>query len=135
RHYLLTSITYMTGASIATLSAHFVGGLSIYTLLMVSPIFAIIYFTYRTYLENVEAASEKAEQARRHVEELSSYIAEQQRIREQFGQVEKMSALGELASGVAHDFNNTLASILGRAELMLRKADDPEVRRGLEIIV
>jgi CheY-like chemotaxis protein/two-component sensor histidine kinase len=46
-----------------------------------------------------------------------------------------MSALGELASGVAHDFNNTLAGILGRAELMLRKAEDPEIRRGLEIIV
>jgi CheY-like chemotaxis protein/anti-sigma regulatory factor (Ser/Thr protein kinase) len=46
-----------------------------------------------------------------------------------------MSALGELASGVAHDFNNTLASILGRAQLMLRKVEDEETRRGLEIII
>src|SRR4030095_15255824 len=60
---------------------------------------------------------------------------EQDRIREQFGQIEKMSALGELASGVAHDFNNTLAAVLGRAELMLRKVDDPEIKKGLEIII
>ncbi len=39
---------------------------------------------------------------------------------EQFSQMEKLSALGELASGVAHDFNNTVAGILGRAQLILR---------------
>jgi signal transduction histidine kinase/ActR/RegA family two-component response regulator len=134
-HYLWTSVTYLAGASIAAISARFIGGLSIYTLLMVSPIVAIIYVTYKTYLKNVQASSDKAEQARQHFQELSLYVAEQERIRKQFSQVEKMSALGELASGVAHDFNNTLAAILGRAQLMLRKVEDDETRRGLEIIV
>src|SRR5204863_3151427 len=32
-HYLWTSITYVAGASIAVISAHFIGGLSLYTLL------------------------------------------------------------------------------------------------------
>jgi CheY-like chemotaxis protein len=36
---------------------------------------------------------------------------------------------------VAHDFNNTLAGILGRAQLMLMKTQDPEVVRNLRIIV
>jgi CheY-like chemotaxis protein len=45
-----------------------------------------------------------------------------------------MSALGQLASGVAHDFNNSLASILGRSELMMKHSDDPKIKRGLEII-
>jgi len=107
----------------------------VYAALIITPIIAIIYFTYKTYLKNVEVSADKAEQARHHVEELSRYIAEQERIREQFTQVEKMSAVGQLASGVAHDFNNTLAGILGRAELMLRRARDPEIKRGLEIIV
>lgn len=134
-HYLWTSITYLAGACIASISARFIGGVSLYTLLMVSPIVAIIYLTYKTYLKNIQTSSDKAEQAKQHFQELSLYVSEQERIRKQFSQVEKMSALGELASGVAHDFNNTLAAILGRAQLMLRKIDDPETRRGLEIII
>jgi SMC interacting uncharacterized protein involved in chromosome segregation len=44
------------------------------------PIIAIIYFTYCTYLKNVEAAAKQAEQAQTHVEELNQHIAEQERI-------------------------------------------------------
>ena len=133
--YLWTSISYFAGASIAAITVHVVKGLSIYAVLMVTPIVAIIYFTYKTYLKTIQVSAQKAEEAKRHVDELSHYIEEQERIREQFGQIEKMSALGELASGVAHDFNNTLAGILGRAELMLMRDNGPEIRRGLEIII
>ncbi|HEY8205021.1 MAG TPA: ATP-binding protein [Pyrinomonadaceae bacterium] len=133
--YLWTSMSYFAGASVASIAVRMANDLSGYAVMMITPIIAIIYFTYKTYLRNVQTSMEKAEQAKQHVEELSQYIEEQERIREQFGQIEKMSALGELASGVAHDFNNTLAGILGRAELMLRKVEDPEIRRGLEIIV
>ncbi len=106
-----------------------------YALIITLPIIAIVFFTYRTYLKNIEASVNQAEQAERHVEELSHYIAEQERIREQFSQMEKLSALGELASGVAHDFNNTLAGILGRAQLILRTNDPEKIQRGLNIII
>ncbi|MCU1268024.1 MAG: hypothetical protein JWM21_4342 [Acidobacteria bacterium] len=135
RHYLWTSITYFAGASVAGITVIIVGGVSMYAALIVTPIVAIIYFTYQTYLKNVKTSAEKAEQARDHVDELSRYIEEQERIREQFGQIEKMSALGQLASGVAHDFNNTLTGILGRAELLLKTARDPETKRGLSLII
>src|SRR2546426_9191156 len=134
-HYFWASITYFAGASAAFFITRLISVFGFYALLGTTPIIAIVYLTYRTYLKNVEASTEKAEQARNHVEELSRYIAEQERIREQFSQLEKMSALGQLASGVAHDFNNTLAGILGRAELMLTKTRDPEVERGLNIII
>jgi signal transduction histidine kinase/ActR/RegA family two-component response regulator len=133
--YLWTSISYFAGVSVASIAVRLTHGLSVYAILTIVPIVAVIYLTYKTYLKNIEASTQKAEQARQHSEELARYIEEQERIRAQFGQIEKMSALGELASGVAHDFNNTLAGILGRAELMLRKTSDPETRRGLEIIV
>lgn len=133
--YLWTSLSYFAGASIASIAVRLMTGLSVYALMVIAPIIAIIYFTYKTYLKNVQTSAEKAEQAKQHVDELSSYIEEQERIREQFGLIEKMSALGELASGVAHDFNNTLAGILGRAELMLRDVNDPKTMRGLELIV
>ena len=47
---------------------------------------------------------------------------------------EKLRALGEMASGVAHDFNNLLAAILGRAQLLLHRVEDPKARQWLQII-
>jgi signal transduction histidine kinase/ActR/RegA family two-component response regulator len=135
KHYLWTSITYFAGASAAAVIAKLIQELGFYALIVTIPIIAIVFFTYRTYLKNIEASSAQAEQAQRHVEELSHYIAEQERIREQFSQMEKLSALGELASGVAHDFNNTLAGILGRAQLILRTNDPEKITRGLNIII
>jgi signal transduction histidine kinase/ActR/RegA family two-component response regulator len=137
QYYLWASITYLAGASAAGITAKVIDEVGFYAVVVVTPIIAIVFFTYRTYLKNIEAmaAAAKAEQAERHVEELNHYIAEQERIREQFSQLEKMSALGELASGVAHDFNNTLAGILGRAQLLQRTNDLETIRGGLKIII
>jgi signal transduction histidine kinase/ActR/RegA family two-component response regulator len=135
KHYLWTSITYFAGACAAGVIAALVYFIGIYAFAITLPIIAIIFLTYRTYLRNVETSAAQAAQAEKHVKELSHYIAEQERIREQFSQMEKLSALGELASGVAHDFNNTLAGILGRAQLLQRTNDPEKVKRGLDIII
>jgi signal transduction histidine kinase/ActR/RegA family two-component response regulator len=135
KSYLWTLVTYLAGASGGAIIADLIEAMGFNAFLLTLPIIGTVYFTHRAHLKQIEAAEAQAEQARQHVEELSHYIAEQERIREQFMQVEKMSALGQLASGVAHDFNNCLATILGRAELMARRADDAKVRQGLEIIM
>jgi signal transduction histidine kinase/CheY-like chemotaxis protein len=135
KHYLWTSITYFAGASSAGVIAALINEVGFYAFFITLPIIGIVFLTYRTYLKNIETSASQAEQAERHVKELSHYIAEQERIREQFSQMEKLSALGELASGVAHDFNNTLAGILGRAQLLQRTNDPEKIRRGLDIII
>ncbi len=57
-----------------------------------------------------------------------------ERSQTQLVQTERLRALGEMAAGVAHDFNNHLAVILGRAELLQRRATDGEMVPGLEAI-
>jgi two-component system, cell cycle sensor histidine kinase and response regulator CckA len=43
----------------------------------------------------------------------------EKKLQEQFAQSQKMSAIGQLAGGVAHDFNNHLQAILGFADLLI----------------
>ncbi len=45
-------------------------------------------------------------------------VTEQRSMETKLLQAEKLRDLGELAGGVAHDFNNVLAAILGRAQLL-----------------
>ena len=61
-------------------------------------------------------------------------ITDRKRIEEQLFQAEKLRAVGEMASGVAHDFNNALAAILGNTQLLLYNAQDEELKETLKII-
>ena len=62
-------------------------------------------------------------------------ITEQLSTEEQYRHSQKLEAIGQLAGGVAHDFNNMLAIILGQVEIALLKisAGDPLEKRLQEI--
>ncbi len=60
---------------------------------------------------------------RTHLLLIVNDVTDRRRVEDQLRHAQKMEAVGHLAAGVAHDFNNVLTAILGYADLI---ADAPE---------
>jgi len=62
-------------------------------------------------------------------------ISEQRQLEQQFAQAQKMQAVGQLAGGVAHDFNNVLQAIIGYSDLLLanHRPTDPSFQDIMQI--
>jgi PAS domain S-box-containing protein len=61
-------------------------------------------------------------------------VTDARRVTAQLLQAEKMSAIGQLVGGMAHEINNPLASILVNMELLLQEAKDPSQQETLQAI-
>jgi PAS domain S-box-containing protein len=61
-------------------------------------------------------------------------ITDELRLRDQLVHSERLSAVGELVAGVAHEINNPLQTIIGCVELMLEEARPAGHERDLELV-
>lgn len=66
--------------------------------------------------------------------ELRARLQQLSDAQEEMIQSEKMNALGNLLSGVAHELNNPLCGILGYAQLLMRNDTDPKISKGMKVI-
>ena len=63
-------------------------------------------------------------------------VTEQRELEAKLRQAQKMEAVGRLAGGVAHDFNNMLQVIIGYASIaQSQEPDSPQIRTALEMIL
>ena len=60
-------------------------------------------------------------------------ISDRKRMEQELLNARKLEAIGILAGGVAHDFNNIITAILGNISLARRRATDENVASGLEL--
>ena len=69
-------------------------------------------------------------------EQLQKEIVDRKKMEETLLQSEKLKSLGVIAAGVAHEFNNLLAVIIGTAELLDSGIeDDQDLKNGLNDII
>jgi signal transduction histidine kinase len=93
---------------------------------------AIIFFAvYRLEL----GARRMVNEMQRLRDDAEQRTEELKRIQASVLETGKLSAIGDLGAGVAHEFNNPIGGILGLTQLMLRKKkeDDPDTRFLLRI--
>jgi signal transduction histidine kinase/CheY-like chemotaxis protein len=90
----------------------------------------------------ITARAEPCADGRFHVEALMRDVSERKKLDDQSRdlyqqllQAEKMAALGQTISGVAHELNNPLATILSWAERLAEKSLDDTSRRGIDVIL
>ncbi|HEM60738.1 MAG TPA: response regulator, partial [Chloroflexi bacterium] len=68
-------------------------------------------------------------------EELRKRMLDLEVSQQELVQSSKLAAIGTLAAGVAHEFNNLLAAISGHTELALLLDDVDEIKRSLQVVV
>jgi two-component system cell cycle sensor histidine kinase/response regulator CckA len=86
-----------------------------------------------TQIPVLKTVRQVAINGRRQLIESVVDISELKRLQEQVILSQKMEAIGQLAGGVAHDFNNILQVIIGYAEVIMRNSGNPEfVAEGIE---
>lgn len=68
------------------------------------------------------------------ITERKQFEEEQKNLREQLSQSEKLSALGEFISGIAHELNNPLTGVLGFSQLLMHSKGDRDIKHHIEKI-
>jgi len=73
--------------------------------------------------------------ARRLADELAESNRRLQHVQHELARSRLLATIAEMAAGAGHELNSPLTVISGRAQMLLGPAEDPEVRRSLQVII
>jgi diguanylate cyclase (GGDEF)-like protein/PAS domain S-box-containing protein len=136
QNFLWTSLTYFAGASAAGIIAKLVGVFGLYAFLATGPIIAVVYFTYCTYLRNVEASNAQAELAQRHAEQVQKHMEALRSSEEKFRSAFDYATIGMAIvspEGRWLQVNHSLCDIIGYSEQELLSSTFQEIAHAEDL--
>jgi signal transduction histidine kinase len=117
---------YFVGAFAAAGIAYYYAQVHLLSFAVTLPALYLSYRSYKAYIGKVEETQSRLEEVQALYKESLQLVT----------QAEKLASIGRLAGGVAHEINNPLMVILGRAELALMDVpEDHGIAADLEIII
>lgn len=117
---------YFLGALAAAGIAFYYAQVHLLSFVVTLPALYLSYRSYKAYIGKVEETQTRLEEVQALYKESLQLVT----------QAEKLASIGRLAGGVAHEINNPLMVILGRAELALMDVPEEQaMAKDLEIII
>jgi diguanylate cyclase (GGDEF)-like protein/PAS domain S-box-containing protein len=137
QNFLWTSLTYFAGASAAGIIAKLIAAFGLYAFLAAAPIVVVVYFTYCTYLKNVEASTKQAETARQHALEVQQHMEALRESEERFRSAFDYATIGMgvvSLDGRWLQVNPSLCEIVGYGERELLGLNIKEITHREDLV-
>ena len=137
QNFLWTSLSYFAGASAAGIIAKLIESFGLYAFLATAPIILIVYFTYCTYLKNVEASTKQAELARQHALEVQQHMGALRESEERFRSAFDYATIGMgvvSLDGRWLQVNRSLCDIVGYEEKELLSSSINDITHREDLV-